>query len=261
MEVKNDISDIRAEMFLNRIFPEKRKWNTKFKGEFYRNYNNDLLTYDDENSTVGLTRDGFTKLLPQGVLTRELDAKEMKNSSNFKKLERKNELLREAFTPIDNYVFGNMMDIEHEMSELLGMKVSHVLKTYFNFDLDNEQNEYVKKAAVILPMVSKKRGDFSFIRNLLMFVLRKIVYMTKGRYSDEDTTRYWLPKVRYDVVVQGLSKEEYGKFYNDVQPLCEFVNDWLVPFDVRAEIVIRERKKEPTLDNRLILDYNIEVKK
>lgn len=64
------MSEISAEMLLNFLYPEEvDQWVVKDKGTFYRNYTPDVLSVDKKNHYVALSRDGFVKLLPQGLIT------------------------------------------------------------------------------------------------------------------------------------------------------------------------------------------------
>lgn len=66
MKNPSKIQEISAEMWLNLLYPEEaEKWIVKDKGTFYRNYTPDILSLDENTHEVSLSRDGFTKLLPQ----------------------------------------------------------------------------------------------------------------------------------------------------------------------------------------------------
>ena len=70
----NNLSEISAEMLLNYLYPDLAdRWIVQAEGTFYRNYNSDLLAYDDEAAVVQLSRDSFNQLLPQGLLYRSVE--------------------------------------------------------------------------------------------------------------------------------------------------------------------------------------------
>ena len=72
----NNIPEIRAEVLLNYLYPEVGdQWTVQNEGTFYRNYNSDLLTIDDEGLKAETARDSFIKLLPQGLITSDTDLK------------------------------------------------------------------------------------------------------------------------------------------------------------------------------------------
>lgn len=76
MRKANPIPDISAEMLLNYLYPEAgTRWIAQNEGTFYRNYNSDVLSVDDEKMEVQTSRDSFMSLLPQGLLTLSTDLK------------------------------------------------------------------------------------------------------------------------------------------------------------------------------------------
>ena len=70
MRIKRNLSQIRAEVLLNYLYPEMEdQWIAINKGTFYRNYNQDALAIEEKESKAILARDGFLRLLPEGLLT------------------------------------------------------------------------------------------------------------------------------------------------------------------------------------------------
>ena len=259
--IKNSLPEIRAELLLNYLYPEMfNQWTSQNEGTFFRNYNSDLLTIDEEKMVAQTARDSFIKLLPQGLLTQETDLKGEDAAEKFKQLELKLRLLRETFKPIDTHRFRESLYVEHQMDILLQGKLNYILNTYFGVDLDKIENPYVREAAILLPYVNRRRGDFGFIANLLRTLIKCEVNMTTGRYSHSDTTRSWLPMVRYDLVIPGLTPEEFQTKDKEIQPLREFLCEWLVPLEVWCQIVIKEYDVPPQTNTRLTLGYNTEVK-
>ena len=260
MKIDRNLNQVRAEVLLNYLYPEMEgEWIAQYKGTFFRNYNEDILSlYEDENKVV-LARDGFLRLLPEGLLTSENDLKGEDVAQKFKELEWRRELLNEAFSPFDTYIFRKKLTIERHISELLDQKLDYLLKEYFNFDLAAETSKLVKEAAVLLPFVSRWRGDFNFVANLLGALMECEVEVSIGRYSHIDTTICWLPRVRYDLLIPGLTPETYRERKDELEPLVCFVKEWFIPFDVRCEVKIKEH--HPISDNlgRVTLDYNTEA--
>ena len=165
MRKVNNIPEIRAELLLNYLYPEAHsQWTAQNEGSFFRNYNSDLFSIDEEKMLAVIARDSFMRLLPQGLLTQEGDLK------------------------------GESVYVEHQIDSLLQAKLTYILNTYFGVDLEKIENHYVREAAVLLPYVSRRRGDFGFIANLLQTLVKCKVQMSTGRYSHSDTTRSWLPK-------------------------------------------------------------------
>lgn len=260
MRIRNKISEASAEMLLNYLYPEVgKKWIAHGEGTFYRNYNSDLFAFDDETMEAWTARDTFLHLLPQGVINQDNDLKGEDVAEKFKKIQRRIRLLNEAFLPIDTTAFRQRLFIEKQVSELLQDKLAYVLKTYFGFDLEQEESPLVREAALMLPYISRSRGDFGLVADLLGSLLHCRVKIITGRYSHTDTTRRWLPMVRFELLISGLSPEEYRAKNLDLQPLREFICEWFIPFEVKCDILIKEHHSEQQVNTRLTLDYNTEL--
>lgn len=254
-------SEISAELLLNLLYPElKDKWIVKNKGTFYRNYNSDVLSIHEEYHHVDLSRDGFLKLLPQGLLTNDDELKGENFAEKYENLAKRQLLLQEAFKPFDSFVFRRRLDIESKVSELLNTKIDYLLKKYFHYDRSKEKNPYIKSIAVILPYISKLRANFGLIKDLLKTVIGCEVEITTGRYSEKDNTRYWLPWLRYDLLISNLTNTEYNELRRDILALEQFINEWFIPFDVKCNLRIKQHNYPCHLDRNLTLDYNTELK-
>ena len=260
MRVKNKISQIKAETLLNYLYPEgDRDWIARDEGSFYRNYNYDLLSFDDDSQEVVMARDGFLEMLPQGVLTLGDDMNGEDSAEKYKKVQRRLKILREAFVPFDTFNFRQEVTQERLVSELLQVKLSHILHTYFDIDIDKIESPLVREMVVLLPYVSSKRGDFGFIGSILGALLHCHVVVITGRYSKTDTTRSWTPRVRFELQIPGLSPEEYREKDETLEPLREFICEWFIPVEVKCEIVIKDHQSERQTNTRLTLGYNTEL--
>lgn len=260
MTIDRNISEIRAEVLLNYLYPEmEERWVAHADGAFYRNYSADAMEVDEERGVVRLSRDGFLKLLPQGLLTGTDELKGEDASEKYKKLERRQHLLHEAFLPIDTFFFQKRLAMERQTSELLNEKLEYLLKTYFDYDLSEERNPLVREAAVLLPYVCRYRGDLGFVSNLLGTLMNCEVRMHKGRYSQSDTTVSWLPSIRYELLIPDLTSAAYRERCATLQPLVDFLNEWMIPFDVHCEVVIKEHDAYLSVGDRLTLNYNTEL--
>ena len=80
--------DISAEFLLNYLFPDHTdQWQAECAGAFYRNYSPDILSFEEDKRTVRLARDGFLRLLPQGVIAPDnaLKGKGFEQTNNSKR--------------------------------------------------------------------------------------------------------------------------------------------------------------------------------
>lgn len=257
-----NLSEISAEMLINYLYPEmEERWKVQNMGTFYRNYNRDVLTYDEENAEIQVARDGFQKLLPQGMLftTRNKNHEDLKNSIN--EQNAKMRLLRDLFQPFDTFAFRRRLAVERQISLLLDTKLHYLLSTYFHYDLSKEENPYVREVAVLLPFVSDMRGDFMFIRNLLSSLFECEVQCFQGRYSNYDNTRSWIPMMQYELLIEHLTNEEYNNLSKDMEPLIQFITEWFVPAEVHCEIMLKWHQQPPLTGKNLTLNYNTELNK
>ena len=259
MKVSYDISQISAEMLLNYLYPELgEKWVAHYAGTFYRNYNNDHLSIYEETAEVVLARDGFLKLLPEALFSDENELKGGQFAEKYQQLEQKKKIFREVFLPFNMFVFRQKIRMEQKLSELLNAKLDYLLKTYFHYDLEAETNPYIREVAVLLPYVSKLRADFGTIAKLLGQLFGCKTQLKTGRYSELDSTRYWIPNVEYQLLLPGLSAEEYRKLKADIEPLQQFIAEWMMPAEVRCEITIKHHHQPQKVGEGMILDYNTE---
>lgn len=262
VKIDHNLGEASAEMLMNYLYPElEEKWEVQNMGIFYRNYSQDELAYDNQSAEIQLARDGFIKLLPQGML---FQTDKLKRNDRKKEIREQNarlKLLQDLFQPFDTFAFRSKLAVERQVSGLLDSKLHYLLSTYFHFDLQSETNPYVKEAAVLLPFISKKRGDFLFVRNLLEALFDCRVMCFRGRYSQTDTTRSWLPMITYELLMEHLTGDEYNRMAKDLNPFVQFIAEWFIPFDVKCRILIKWHQQTPLLSRELLLDYNSELTK
>lgn len=257
MESSKEIS---AEMLLNYLYPEvDRKWKVKCKGTFYRNYNQDMVSYDEETGEVILTRDGMLRLMPDAVFADVDELRTKDKEGSHAMMVKRRKLLNAAFAPFDTINFTYNLRIERQVSSLLNQKLNYILLTYFAFDLENEKDPMVREAATLLPFISSKRGDLHFVATLLRSLYDCEVEMDLShRHSDTDSSREWMPMVRYNILLRGMDRETYLRKTEQLKPLTDFIEEWLIPFDVKCRIAFKDHIVA-TADKKLILDYNTEI--
>jgi len=247
-------------MLLDYLYPElEEKWIVRYDGTFYRNYSRDAMEISPDEATVWLSRDGLLDLLPQGLLSMEDELKSGDKQEKHKKLDLQRRILSEAFLPFDSVSFRRLLKVEKNVSELLSDKLSFILKTFFGFDIEAEKNSYVKEFAVLLPYIRHWRGDMEMLRRLLSSVFDCEVVRIDGRYGEEDSTRAWIPSIRFELRIPNLTAEEFKALQKDVQPLRDFLSEWFIPAEVRLEILVKHRSASPVLNENMILDYNTEL--
>lgn len=254
--------EISAEMLLNYLYPEKEyQWKVSCKGSFYRNYNDDSIKLDPDASYVELARDGFLKYLPDGLLSDVEDLRKHRDKSGaYEKINFRRNLLTEAFSPLDNFNFKERLYLEKQVSSVLYDKVKIILQDYFDINLDGEKDPLVRKLMMWMPFVSDYRGDLHFVKMLLRKLLECEVELDLShRFSESDSTRAWLPEVRYTVVIPDLDSGTFCECLERLAPLKAFIEEWFMPFDVNFVMDIRPHGSSERGAWEGILDYNCEL--
>lgn len=260
-KISQNLSEVHAEMLLHYLYPEMDdNWSVEHLGTFYRNFNSDLIVYDEESGEIQVARDGFTKLLPPGMLFANTTQQTKDQKPNPRKLKDRQLLLREMFQPIDNTSFRLHISVEREVADLLDSKLQYVLETYFHYDPTIEKNEYIRQVAGMLPLVRNIRGDYMTIRNILAALFNCEVTCSIGRYSDTDQTQSWIPQVTYELLIERLDPECYEEMAGHLEQLRLFMQEWFFPFDVQCIMNIKWHHQGMNDTNHWMLDYNTELK-
>lgn len=252
-----NLPDISAEYLLNYLYPDQtEQWQAECAGTFYRNYSPDILSIEKDNATVRLARDGFLQLLPQVIIAPD-DALKGKNfEQKYEQLKKKEELLKDLFKPIDSLNFRFRLHIEKEIAQLSSNKISLLLNRYFNFNLEEEKNPYIRKTAPLLLVISHLRADFTFLHTLLKNLFGCPVEMTTGRYTWDEGYEYSQPAIFYYLIIPDLTNKAYNELKQAIDPFIDFIREWFIPFDTHCSISIKHPDCPFVLGENLTLDYN-----
>lgn len=256
-EINKEIS---AEMYIHILFPEMEKdLVVRDKGLFSRNYSADLLSIDTDQHVVELSREGFLGILPPDLISPE----EELNDDNWKRsrqkdirardgeIKRRVAILADAFSPLDTYRFRYSLAEEQKIEEILSEKTKLVLKMWYGFDLDNETDPYLRKAAMLLPYIPQFRGDLQFVRSLLHSLTKHDVTLSFSRFGDNDNTVCWITMAHFHVIIDDLTQEQYLEESAKLKKVSEFIKEHFIPVDMLCEIGVKG-----VSDKCKILDYN-----
>jgi len=133
------------------------------------------------------------------------------------------------------------------VEEILSLKVSYILKEFYDFDLEAEQDEYVRKIALLLPFIARIRGIVGFAVKILENLTGHKVRHRYSTYGETDNTRCSTRKVFIDVLINGLTSETYGNEVKKWRPLFDFVIERFIPLDLMCEISIKGVNREQAL--------------
>jgi hypothetical protein len=65
----------------------------------------------------------------------------------------------------------------------------------------------------------------------------------------------------YELLIEEMTAEEYQQMTASMGPLKQFISEWLIPFDVKCDIVVKWHNQLPLTNQNLVLDYNSELDK
>lgn len=254
-----NISEIRAEVLLNNLYPELAdKWIVKNKGAFYRNYSDDILHVDEKSCQASLSRDGFLRLLPQGVISEEDELKGKDFPTKAEALCERKKLLEELFIPIDSWRFRNSINNEEQLSSLLEDKLSVLLKAYYGVDIETEANPYVRELMKLLPKANELRGDFYKIADILSVILNRKVTTEISCYNWSDKIVDTQPMVTYKVWIPSLDEAEFIEIEKHITALSNFIVEWFIPFNTRCLVEVKT-EDSASLNNKMLLNYNTKL--
>lgn len=254
---EQDLYHISAESLLNYLYPDDiDRWGVDCAGTFYRNYSPDVLNLDEDNWTVRLSRDSFLRLLPQGLIAKDNALKGKDFEQKYEQFKKEEELLLDLFRPVDTLAFRSRLHIEKQATQLLQERLTFVLKRYFDVDLDETTNPYIRQTAPLLLHVSQLRADFGFIRDLLEQLFDCDVEMKTGRYAWEEGAQYAQPAVEYRLIIPRLTREAYDELNQQIEPFREFLCEWFIPFDTKCTILIKDCNQPFVLGEGMMLNYN-----
>lgn len=259
MNTQKNISEIRAEVLLNHLYPEKtERWIARDKGAFYRNYSEDILQLEESNSQISLSRDGLLKLLPQGLISTEDELRGKDFPERYDALSLRKKLLEELFVPFDSWHLRDSIHNEEDLADLLNNKLNVILKTFYGVEIEEEQNPYVKEMMKLLPQASHLRGNFHKIGDLLRVILNHRVTTHISCYNWSDKSMDTQPMITYKVWIPKLTNEEYSKLKDSIEQLVGFISQWFIPFDTRCVIELKTDQRT-SLNSEMLLNYNTKL--
>jgi hypothetical protein len=66
--------------------------------------------------------------------------------------------------------------------------------------------------------------------------------------------------ITYELLIEDMTAEEYRQMIMDMEPVKQFIGEWLIHFDVKCDIVVKWHHQPPLISQNLVLDYNSELK-
>ena len=256
MTIQNDTQGLRAEVLLNYLYPElMQRWVANCKGTFYRNYCEDAIRIDEEGGWVTLARDGLLKMLPQGLIATEQELRGKDIKGKHEHLRQKKARLEELFRPFDSKMLRRNLRNEKILADLLENKLDTLLERYFHLNRKDEQNTYVRQLMALMLVVNRKRGDIHAMCDVLQTLTGHRATMKTGLYNHTGRKNGNQPLVEYQVWIPSLDNTAYNNIQKDMEELCQFMQEWFMPFDTKCIIELK-CNRPATMGTGLILNYN-----
>lgn len=252
----NDIEkqELKAELLLSTYFPDVGEWDANYGSFFSRNYSGDLRSVHEETQTVELSRNGLYDLIPEKLFFNEEELRFLETRDLAFKLsevyeEEKN--IKAYFKPFDSYFFNQSLRLQKIGTHMLDNKSKLLLKVLFDYDIEAEENPYVRMLAPLLTHVADIRADIDLIAKILSTILDcKVEY----RILSPDKMLFIVNKLQ-------LTSKEYAQFMRDLKPLFKFVQYWYMPMEMECDYRVKDFEQRFILSDEraLVLDYNTQI--
>ena len=241
---------IKAETWLSVTHPSQRDWVARTKGIFSRDYAEDLRSFDSEEASVELSRDGMYETLPNGLFFKGTELQGI-DPSDFvwteKVLQQRRERIKTALLPFDSSYFNHSLALEHTLNETLAEKNKLLLKTLTGKDYSDEHNPYIRLMAPLLAQAAHIRGSYRFLCKYITLILG---YRTDYKLAEN--------RVRFIVNRRDMDRKTFLNYLNELEPFFRFVEEWFVPFELQCDFKVRDYERDDRMEgpNKLLLDYN-----
>ena len=269
----HNLDKIKAEAYLTSLMESIAGIRLDFQGVFSRNYNEDIITIDQEKVfdrqqlNIKLSRDSLFHILPEGLFFRENElrkAAKEKNENKFKALEEK--IIREKrkilsfFYPFDKTYFNLRFNLERKLNEVSGNYSPLLMAKLFDiYGLDEETNPLIRRIIPLLPLASEIRSNKTIWINILQsqFFPAKVDVKITEKVNSAGIKR---PTVKTTIHIEKLSNEEFLSLKKDIDPFAHFFYEWFIPADMDFSCKVKDMRERFVLGKALTLDYNTQLR-
>ena len=241
-------------MLLTTYFSDVKEWNAVYGSFFTRNYSGDLVSCDHEMETVSLARNGIYDIMPEKLFfdseeLRFLEKRDLAYKLSEVYEEEKN--IKTYFKPFDSYFFNQSLRLQKVITHMVDDRTRLLLKLFFDYDIETEENPYVKQIAPLLLHVTQLRADLDLIVNILTDILECKV---EHKVISPVHTQFVVHK-------RELDGKGYATFMKLLKPLFAFIENWFMPMEMGVEFKVKDYKQPFVLSDEraLVLDYNTQL--
>ena len=249
-----DNQELLAELLLSVYFPNVKNWNASYGSFFSRNYSGDLRSVHTDTNTVKLSRNGLYDILPEKIFfdVDELRFKESRDlAQRITEIYEEEKNIKDYFLPLDSFFFNQSCQYHATANYLVDNKTKWLVKLLFDYDIDAEENPFVKQMAPLLLHVAEIRANLGLISQILSEILDcRVDYHVNHQ-----------EEVLFVIHKRNLSGTEYHAFMRDLKPLFDFVTYWFVSMDMDCIYKVKDYYQPFILSNErpLVLDYNTQI--
>ena len=246
-----DTEEIKAETLMAQM-DAKENLNVHMQGIFSRNYAEDLMgvVHDKDKTTIELSRNGIFHLLPEGLFFEENRLRSVRGEyfeDKYDKFKKEKDIIKSFFQPFDTEYFKQDFALEKKLNAIAGCGNAVLLNTLLNEPEIDTNNEYLAKIKLLLPFVSRLRGNPALLTN----ILEEVFSVEKVEIKNPRPLH-----IRFIIHKEGLSKEVYKKMNTELSLFFDFFHRWFLPVEVEYDYRIKDYKVHFILSNKLLLDYN-----
>lgn len=246
--------ELLSELLIEAYFPDVKEWNALYGSFFSRNYSGDLKSIYPETNTVHLSRNGIYDILPEKMFfdVEELRGKESRElAARLSEIYEEEKNIKTYFMPFDSFFFNQALRLHKITSHIFDHETALLLKQLFDYDIEAEENQYVRLLAPSLLHVTELRADLDAITQMLTEIIQcKVDYKVENQET-----------ILFTVHRRGLDGKEYRAFMKELKPLFDFLKEWFLPMEMECVYKVKDYTQLFVLssDRALVLDYNTKL--
>lgn len=246
--------ELSAELLIETYFPDVKEWKANYGSFFSRNYTGDLKSVNPNMHSLSLSRNGIYDILPEKMFfdVEELRFKESREmASRISEIYEEEKNIKDYFLPFDSFFFNQSLRLHKVSSHIVDHESEILLKLYYDYDIEAEENKFVRQLAPSLLHVVELRSDLDALANMLTEIVQCQV----------DYNVVNMETILFTVHKQGFSSKEYNAFMNDLKPLFDFLQEWFLPMEMECVYKVKDYAQPFVLSSEkaLVLDYNTKI--
>ena len=208
--------ELSAELLIETYFPDVKEWKASYGSFFSRNYTGDLKSVNPNMNSLSLSRNGIYDILPEKMFfdVEELRFKESRElASRISEIYEEEKNIKDYFMPFDSFFFNQSLRLHKVSSHIVDHEVEILLKLYYDYDIEAEENKYVRQLAPSLLHVVELRSNLDALANMLTEIVqcrveysrkygKHTLYRSQARAHQQGIQRFY---ERFETIVRFLA--------------------------------------------------------